>query len=53
VGNNATPVSGDPQYSGEFYITSYTPMIETGGAVMFTATLQPALGTAPSWGVVP
>lgn len=50
VGNNAAPVVGtSPEYQGEFYIASYVPMIETGGAVMFTATLQPATGTAPVW----
>jgi len=52
VGNNAAPTTGDPKYTGEFYIESYVPMIETGKAVMFTATLKPAIGTAPAWGVV-
>ncbi|MBL8164651.1 MAG: hypothetical protein JNJ61_21865 [Anaerolineae bacterium] len=47
VGNNATPTTGDPKYTGEFYIESYVPMIETGKAVMFTATLKPATGSAP------
>lgn len=53
VGNNAAPVTGDPEYSGEFIISSYTPSIETGGAVTFSATLTPATGTAPSWGTMP
>lgn len=52
VGNNATPTTGDPKYSGEFYVESYKPMIETGKAIQFVATLKPAIGTAPSWGVV-
>lgn len=52
VGNNATPVAGDPEYSGEFFIESYRPTIETGRAVTFVATLKPALGTAPAWGVM-
>jgi hypothetical protein len=52
VGNNAAPITGDPKYSGEFVIESYTPMIETGKAVMFTARLKPATGTAPLWGTV-
>ncbi len=52
VGNNAAPVQDDPKYSGEFLIASYRPQIMTGGAVMFTATLQPATGTAPNWGAV-
>lgn len=52
VGNNAAPTGGDPKYSGEFYVRSYVPEIRTGGAVMFTAMLQPATGTAPVWGTV-
>lgn len=53
VGNNATPITGDPEYSGEFLIESYRPMIDTGKAVMFEATLKPAIGTAPVWGTMP
>jgi hypothetical protein len=53
VGNNAAPqVSVDPEYSGEFIIESYKPTLETGKAVMFEATLKPAIGTAPAWGVM-
>lgn len=53
VGNNATPVVGqDPEYSGEFVVESYRPAMETGKAVMFTATLKPAIGTAPVWGTM-
>ena len=52
VGQNAAPQSGDPKYSGEFYVESYVPTIAAGGAVGFTATLKPATGTAPSWGTV-
>ena len=52
VGDNAAPVANDPKYSGEFLIGSYRPQIMTGGAVMFTATLQPATGAAPEWGAV-
>ncbi len=52
VGDNATPTRNDPKYSGEFLVSSYRPQITTGGAVMFTATLQPATGAAPTWGVV-
>ncbi len=52
VGDNATPTTSDPKYSGEFLIASYRPQIMTGGAVMFTATLQPATGAAPTWGTV-
>lgn len=52
VGDNATPTTNDPKFSGEFLIASYRPQIMTGGAVMFTATLKPATGTAPTWGKV-
>lgn len=52
VGQNATPVSGDPEYTGEFYVASYVPAISNGGAITFTATLNPATGTAPAWGAV-
>jgi len=52
VGSNALPTSGDPQFSGEFIVESYKPMMETGGAVSFEAVLKPATGTAPSWGTV-
>ncbi len=53
VGNNAAPTTGDPEYSGEFYVASYVPAIENGKAVTFTAMLNPAQGTAPSWGTMP
>jgi len=52
VGQNATPTTGDPEYSGEFYVQSYKPMMENGSAMMFMAVLQPATGTAPAWGSV-
>jgi hypothetical protein len=52
VGNNTTPITGDPEYSGEFFIESYKPMMETGKAVTFEATLKPAISTAPVWGVM-
>ena len=52
VGQNAAPTTGDPKYTGEFYVESYRPSLATGGAVMFTATLKPATGTSPAWGTV-
>ena len=52
VGENAAPTQNDPKYSGEFLVSSYRPQNTIGGAVMFTATLQPATGTAPTWGAV-
>ena len=52
VGNNTAPTSGDPEYSGEFLVTSYRPMLATGSAVTFQAQLVPATGTAPTWGTL-
>jgi len=52
VGQNADPTTGDPKYSGEFLVQSYSPTIETGGAVGFSAVLQPATGSAPAWGTI-
>jgi hypothetical protein len=52
VGQNATPQSGDPKFTGEFLVGSYKPTISTGGAVMFEARLLPATGSAPAWGTI-
>lgn len=52
VGQNATPTTGDPEYSGEFIVESYKPVMENGAAVTFEASLKPATGTAPVWGTV-
>jgi hypothetical protein len=53
VGNNAAPVVGtSPEFSGEFLVASYKPIIETGKAVTFEAKLMPATATAPVWGVM-
>lgn len=52
VGQNAAPTTGDPKYTGEFFVASYSPVFETGGAVKFTAMLTPATGAEPLWGNV-
>jgi hypothetical protein len=52
VGQNAAPTTGDPEYSGEFIVSSYVPVLANGGAVTFTAQMVPATGTAPAWGSV-
>lgn len=52
VGQNAAPTTGDPEFEGEYLVESYKPTIETGSAVTFEATLNPATGTAPAWGVM-
>src|SRR5579871_678722 len=42
VGNNAAPVVGtNPEYSGTFIVQSYSPVLQNGQAVMFTAKLVP------------
>jgi hypothetical protein len=48
----AAPQTGDPEYSGEFFVESYLPVLETGKAVMFTARLRSAIGAAPAWGAM-
>jgi len=52
VGQNAAPTTGDPRFSGSFYIESYKPSLDKGTAVTFEASLKPATGAAPVWGVV-
>jgi hypothetical protein len=55
IGNNAAPTTGDPKFTGEFYIASYAQSIAPGGAITFTATLNPAIGVGtgiPVWGTV-
>lgn len=52
VGNNTTPTTGDPEFSGEFIVAAYKPTLDTGKAVMFEAQLKPAIGTAPTWGTM-
>jgi hypothetical protein len=53
IGNNAAPQVGvDPEYSGEFHVESYKPVMETGKAVTFEAVLKPSIATAPAWGLM-
>ncbi|MEL6524779.1 MAG: hypothetical protein AAFQ07_03620 [Chloroflexota bacterium] len=55
VGNNATPTSGDPVFSGEYIIESYKPTLETGSAIQFEAMLKPAVGSGagvPNWDLI-
>ena len=50
--NHAAPTTGDPKFSGEYYVESYRPSMSNGQAIAFVATLKPATGTAPVWDVV-
>lgn len=55
VGQNAAPQNGDPMFTGEFLVSTYKPVISTGGAVMFQAQLVPAVGNGsgvPEWTTV-
>jgi hypothetical protein len=52
VGLNAAPVATNPKYTGEFFVESYKPTIQNGGAITFEAVLKPATGAAPVWGVI-
>jgi hypothetical protein len=54
VGSNSAPQVGvSPEFSGEFFVESYKPVIEMGKAVTFEAMLKPATGNpAPVWGTM-
>ena len=46
VGIRATPTSGDPEFEGEYYCSSY--MVNGDGT--YTARMVPASHVAPAWG---
>ena len=48
IGIRAAPTSGDPEFEGEYYCSSY--MVNGDGT--YTARLVPATGTVPAWGTV-
>ena len=48
IGIRAAPVSGDPEFEGEYYCSSYV----VNGDGTYTARMVPASGTAPAWGTV-
>jgi len=53
IGNNATPVPGTSQeFSGSFIVETYKLMLDTGKAVTFEASLKPATGAGPAWGLM-
>jgi len=52
-GNNAAPTTGDPEFEGEFYCSSYAPGTAKDGLQTFTAKFVVAQGQAlPAWGTV-
>jgi len=48
-GIRATPTTGDPEFEGEYYCTSY---VVNGADATYTANFDPATATAPAWGTV-
>lgn len=48
IGIKAAPTSGDPEFEGEYYCSSYV----INGDGSFTARMVPASSTAPAWGTV-
>ena len=49
LGIKASPTTGDPEFEGEYYCTSYTV---NGADATWTGTFEPAIATAPAWGTV-
>jgi hypothetical protein len=47
-GIRAAATTGDPEFEGEYYVTSY--LVQGDGT--YTAHLVPATSTAPAWGTV-
>ena len=48
IGIRAAPTSGDPEFEGEYYCSSYV----VNGDGTYTARMVPASSTAPAWGTV-
>ena len=48
IGIRAAPTSGDPEYEGEFFCTSYTVNPD----LTWDAEFMPGSSTAPAWGTV-
>jgi hypothetical protein len=48
IGIRAVPTTGDPEFEGEYLLSSYV----LNGDATYTAHLVPATGTAPAWGTV-
>lgn len=51
-GNNAAATSGDPEFEGEYFCSSYEVTPELDGAQTFTAKFVPGATTLPAWGTV-
>lgn len=48
IGIRAVPTTGDPEFEGEYYCSSYV----VNGDGTYTARMVPASATAPAWGTV-
>jgi len=52
IGENAAPVSTNPEWEGEYRCTAYTVEFPLDGQATFSATLKPGTSTLPAWGTV-
>ena len=50
--NGAAPTGSDPEWEGEYVLTTYGPMTFTGGRAVMPFTFAPGTSTAPAWGTV-
>jgi len=48
IGIRAAPTTGDPEFEGEYYVSSYV----VNGDGTYTSRLVPASGTVPAWGTM-
>ena len=48
IGIRAAPTTGDPEFEGEYYCSSYV----VNGDATYTARMVPASAVAPAWGTV-
>lgn len=48
IGVRAAPTTGDPEFEGEYLVSSY----QVNGDATYSATLVPGTGTVPAWGTV-
>jgi hypothetical protein len=51
-GNNAAATGGDPEFEGEYFLSSYEVTPELDGAQLFNAKFVPGSTTLPAWGTV-
>lgn len=53
IGANAAPTTGDAEFNGTaIIVTGYTVSVADDGAVMYSASLRPGVGSTASWDTV-